>query len=196
MKRWNGPAAASAIAIIALSGCHLYFEQGDDDDDDTVVAPDAGRAFSDAQVIPTPDADLFAPDAEPCETVAQFLTRFGDCMSFTDWQGTGMCDVPSETTSLGNCASCHSDGTGNITLSTNCQDTFDATRLSPDILGLVTPSADDAGCFNGFASGSWLTYSDPGHPTYTLSAAGTQAINDFFGFTFSRYSDPDFVCAP
>jgi len=193
---WNPPSCLLTLSVaagFAVASCSLYI--GDDDDD--AVAADGGAAASDAGGPgPVIDGGGAVVDTGACTTTAQFLTDLAACMSFSDWQGTGMCDVPLQQTSAGVCADCHTDGTGGVLLSRSCRDTFDATRRQPYILGLVTPAADSRGCFRAFSAGSWL--GDPGvdHPSYAFSVARDKSINDFLGFAFSRYSDPDFACTP
>ncbi|RMH38968.1 MAG: hypothetical protein D6689_18030 [Deltaproteobacteria bacterium] len=179
---------AAALAA-GSTGCHFYF--GDDDDGDA----DAG--FVDWDAAPPPVVDAAAPDAPPCVTVDAFLERFGACMAFADWQAAGMCAVPSQPTPLGQCNSCHADGTGGVLLSERCEATFDATRTRPYVLGLVRPVDDGAGCFRGFSSGSWLATegSDRHSPTYTFSPERRQAIATFLDLAFAKYNDPAFDCS-
>jgi hypothetical protein len=194
-RRW-----ASALAVLALAstaGCHFYFSDEGDDDDDDVTFPDADpRPFPDADPN-RPDADPVTPDAGACETVNDFLARFGGCMSLTDWQSLGMCDVPLQTTMPGDtCASCHTDGTGMTFMSADCEDTFNANRFMPYILGLVQPVENGEGCFVAFQGGKWLATPPAGHPPFTFSDTNKTAIDNFFQFTFTRYADDTFSCPP
>ncbi len=192
LRRWT-----SALAVLALAstvGCHFYVSDDDDDDDD-VILPDA-RPVPDAR-FPSPDAPPGQPDAGACATVDDFLARFGGCMSLTDWQSLGMCDVPLQTTDDGDtCASCHTDGTGSTFMSADCEATYNSNRFQPYILGLVQPFADSEGCFNSFLGGKWLESPDLGHPTFTFSKENNAAIDNFYQFTFTRYSDDTFSCPP
>jgi len=193
LGRWARVLAVLALATTA--GCHFYFDEGDDDDDDDVVLPDA-RPIPDADPL-QPDAMPVQPDAGGCETVADFIGRFGGCMSLTDWQGLGMCDVPLQTTDGGDtCATCHTDGTAMTFMSADCEDTYNANRFQPYILGLVQPVANGEGCFVAFQGGKWLATPPVGHPTFTFSDTNKMAIENFFQFTFTRYADDTFSCPP
>jgi hypothetical protein len=188
MRRW-------VAALVLVTGCHFYVEDGDDD----TALPDASPGTPDASPF-LPDASPVTPDAaEACETLADFYARFGECMSFADWQAAGMCDVPNEPTSMGACSACHADGTGATYLSPDCNLTFAATRQMTYIRGLVVGVADAEGCFNGLApEGRWLDrQNDPMHtPVYSFAMSRVDSINNFFATTFARYADSTFDCSP
>ncbi len=183
---------ATVLALALASGCSLYFGDDDDSSGDDVPPPlpDASPSPIDASPVPTPDA------APGCQTVDEFLTRFGACMQMTDWESSGMCDVPNQATvGEGACTACHASGEDRAFLNADCAMTFTAHRGLPYIRGLVRALGDSNDCLTGFGNGALLMPNFGGpHPDFSFTEARVTAINDFVAATFARVNDPNVAC--
>jgi hypothetical protein len=135
-------------------------------------------------------------------TVAEALTRFGACMDRTVWDGTygqsNQTMVAYQNTTLGRCYACHSSGTAGSYLSAVSGDTFDNNRSSPDVLKLVSPTANPDGTYKDLIPANrWRDKgTDPGHPQFILTTSRLDALQGPNGFItqtltrFHNYTDP------
>lgn len=133
-------------------------------------------------------------------TVAEALSRFGNCMLRTDWDETYAqsedTQVAYQNTTEGRCYACHSTGTAGAFLSQSPGDTFEQSRMRPYVLKLVLPTANEDGSFNTLVNAYRHRDKggDQGHPSYQLTAAREQALNAFIERTLARFSDYSLAC--
>jgi mono/diheme cytochrome c family protein len=139
----------------------------------------------------TPPADAGPGQGTLPKTLTEAFARFGDCMSFEDWQTTGMSDLPQQTTSQGTCISCHSEGLSAAFLAADPALTFERTRTTPYLLKFVTGTVRSDGSFNDLVPAN--RYRDKSlettHPTYVLSEARETAMQSFFDLTYAKYKE-------
>jgi hypothetical protein len=137
-------------------------------------------------------------------TASEALTRFGACMSLTDWNNTyaqsNQTMVARQNTTQGPCLACHATGTGGAYLSGNSDDTFQENRTRPFVLKMVANAAPNPdGTFNPALLPSYRfrdkASGDGTHPNYVLSSERAQAIDQFVSLTMARYNDFTQSCA-
>ena len=188
-SRRSSAAWPALFALAVAQGCSLYTE------DDP--AADAGLDLTDASDTPVIDAaQIPTPDAEgPCETVPEFVARFGACMQFATWEAEGLGTIATLSTTGGTCESCHNSGAGNVYLVADSAVTIDMMRLPLYETAIIRVLGDDQGCFTGFGAGTLLNPSfEAAHPVVTFEAAITQGISDFFNATYARAINTNLVC--
>ncbi|MBK9259470.1 MAG: hypothetical protein IPM54_06490 [Polyangiaceae bacterium] len=136
-------------------------------------------------------------------TLYEALEQFGNCMTWEDWQATGMVNLPDQPTEFGACKTCHFAGMGGNYLSGDAQVTFDKNRLFPFVLKIAVGTVDEQGAFLDLVAArrhidkgieSQNCNQDPCHPIFTLSPAMEAAVDDFFMFTYARWKQG--TCSP
>lgn len=136
-------------------------------------------------------------------TLEEALAQFGNCMTWEDWQATGMVNLPDQPTEFGACKSCHFAGMGGNYLSNDGTMTFEKNRMFPFVLKIAVGTVDDQGAFLDLVAArrhidkgieSQNCNQDPCHPIFTLSPAMESAVDDFFMFTYSRWKQG--ACLP
>jgi hypothetical protein len=157
-----------------------------------------------AWLLKEADERGLAPEVDPEEppvgdftpkTVAEALTRFGNCMQRTDWDETygqnENTQVAYQNTTEGRCYSCHSTGTAGSFLSQSSGDTFDMNKQRPYLLKLVLPTANEDGSFRALVPAYRFRDKggDQGHPSYQLTAERSDALNAFVDRALARFSD-------
>ena len=118
------------------------------------------------------------------------LAQFGACMTYADYQSTGMNTLQDQDTvgQAGQCWSCHSTGLY-VYLSTDANANFARLQKSPWILKFADASVDATGNFldiiatNRFRDRGM----EAGHPQYILADARIQALSMFFTLTYNRW---------
>ncbi len=140
----------------------------------------------------------------PTMTLAQALTEFGNCMSYTDWTTTGMNHLAQqETGGSGSCTGCHNQGeAGNYLNLLDDPGTFTKNRSYPYIKRLVTGTVDMNGGFKDLAPSNReidkgaegaICVPGPGiicHPPYTLPPTGqgsAKSVTDFVNKTLTNW---------
>jgi cytochrome c553 len=124
-------------------------------------------------------------------TAMQALTRFGNCMTLTDFTNSNIADLANQNSTQGRCFSCHSTGTGGAYLGVNANDTYMAFKMMPYILKLASTTVNPDGSVRDIVASNRMR--DKGqeggqHPQYVLTAARQQAIEQFFRLTYQRWS--------
>lgn len=136
-------------------------------------------------------------------TLYEALEQFGNCMTWEDWQATGMVDLPDQPTNAGACKTCHFAGMGGNYLSGDPKITFNKNRLSPFILKIAVGTVDGEGAFSDLVAArrhidkgieSQNCNQEPCHPVFTLSSIMEAAVDDFFMFTYQRWQQG--ACGP
>lgn len=124
----------AALALLAGTACHLYFEEDDPDDSG-------------------PELDA-APDPS-CQTLDQANAALRGCLTFEEWEARGLCDIPTMRTQQGTCATCHASGGDGIQLNRDCQLTFTGMMaVNENFEDLATALLDEAtSCVIGYDVG-------------------------------------------
>ena len=145
---------------------------------------------------PTPPADL-----RP-RNLSEALTRFGACMDRQVWDATygasNNTQVARQNTDQGQCLACHSTGTAGSFLSASSGDTFDLSRLRPNVLKLVLSQANEDGSFKDLVPGRRFELKGGEgalHPSYLLTQERIDAINSFVDQTLVTFRDYTKACA-
>lgn len=131
----------------------------------------------------------------PPKTLDTALKEFGACMSYADWEATGMSKLPLAQVKGGEqCVACHSNGQNGTYLNADPKLTFENSRKFPYIMRLVTGTVDDTLQFadlvpsNRFIEkGGEPCIVEPCHPKYDLPEALVQAVTDFVGITLDKW---------
>ncbi len=152
----------------------------------TAVAAWLTKEAEERMITPPPPPP---PGGGTPTTLEAALTKFGKCMTITDWNSTGMNDLQNQNTTQGRCYACHATGTAGAYLSTNSDDNLTMIKTSPYILKLVTGTVNANGTFKDLVPAYRFRdkANDTGHPSYVLSAAREQALTDFFNLTYTHY---------
>jgi|GEM_PF-6276985 len=189
-----------AIAC-ATPACSWYFGPDDDESDATTAGTTGTTTDTDTTGDPgtTTDTDTDTtgePDPDDCLNVNAFLSRFGSCLSFTEWSEAGLCGVAVTSAGDGNCADCHSEGEQNVYLSLDCLDTFEAQRSLPFVLTIIDPFSDRDGCYVGLRVGGGrllMPEFEGEHPDFELpdgtSDALIRVVNNAVGRTLDETVD-------
>ncbi len=136
-------------------------------------------------------------------TLSEALTQFGNCMTFDDWQATGMVNLPDQTTEAGACKACHFAGMGGNYLSGDSTITFEKNQTFPFVLKIAVGTVDDQGAFLDLVAArrhidkgleSQNCNQEPCHPKFLLSAEMEAAVDNFFMFTYDRWKQG--ACTP
>jgi hypothetical protein len=152
-------------------------------------------------VVAQPDPGGPVQDYTP-RTVAEALDRFGSCMTRTDWDETygqnEETQAAYQNSTEGRCYACHATGTAGAFLSQSSGDTFDQSRIRPNVMKLVLPTANEDGSFRALVPAYRFRDKggDQGHPSYQLTAERDQAMGDFVNRTLLRFSDYTKPCPP
>lgn len=138
----------------------------------------------------TPPAD-FRP-----RSLAEALTRFGACMNRDVWDATygagNNTQVARQGTDQGQCMACHSTGTAGAFLSASSGDTFEMSRLRPNVLKLVLSQSNEDGSFKDLVPGRRfeLKGGEGGdHPSYLMTPERLAAIDSFVDQTLVSFRD-------
>lgn len=151
--------------------------------------------------------EYYAPEGEGGATgeitLFEALDQFGQCMTWDDWQNTGMVKLPDQPTTAGACKTCHFAGMGGNFLSADPTATFDKNRLFPFVLKIAVGTVDDNGAFLDLVAArrhidkgieSQNCDQEPCHPVFTLSPEMETAIDEFFLLSYNRWKQG--LCGP
>ncbi len=139
----------------------------------------------------------------PPITLFDALAQFGQCMTWEDWQNTGMVKLADQPTTLGACKTCHFAGMGGNYLSTDPVVTFDNNRLFPFVLKIAVGTVDENGAFMDLVAArrhidkgieSQNCDQEPCHPVFTLSSQMETAVDEFFLLSYNRWKQG--LCGP
>lgn len=126
----------------------------------------------------------------PTDQVQLQLAAFGNCMSQTDFDSTGMNDLQNQTTvgNAGSCYSCHSTGMY-VYLSTDSNANEQHLQRTPWLLKFAQASTNPDGTFLDIVPANRFRDrgSETGHPQYTLSDARLSALTNFFMLTYNKW---------
>lgn len=140
----------------------------------------------------TPDEGEGTPGVpEEPKTLVQALTKFAECMAFTDFEATNFQDIANQNTAEGACRNCHETGQGGAFLSTNDADFFTQQKLRPYILKFASGTVAETGAFSDLIPSERyeLKRNDNGHPNYLLADARVVSMEQFFELTYTRYRE-------
>jgi hypothetical protein len=130
------------------------------------------------------------PPPAPANQAAMELAKFGQCMTQTDYNSSGMNDLQNNGTNGngGPCTSCHQTG-AYVYLSVDPNQNFLRLQQSPYIMKFALPSVNPDGTFKDIvAADRFLNRGkEVGHVAYTLTTARQQALTTFFQDTYNRY---------
>lgn len=136
-------------------------------------------------------------------TLQEALAQFGNCMTWEDWQSTGMINLPNHGSEAGACKTCHFAGMAGNYLSGDAMMTFEKNRTFPYILKLAVGTVDDQGAFLDLVPSrrhvekgneSIACNVSPCHPLFMPSPAMQAAVDNFFTLTYDRWKQG--TCAP
>ncbi len=195
---------AIAIALVALSsaGCLGAAATGSGAGPSAGVGSNGSHTTGGMPSASSPSASLdmsqppgAAPVIQaapaPASTAAQELVKFGECMQLADWTSSGMGDVQNQTTagSAGECYSCHGTGMYNVALTKQGNENFDLLHTMPWLLKFAQATTAADGTFQDITPTERIRDrgSEAGHPTYTLTNARQQALDQFFQLTYTHY---------
>jgi hypothetical protein len=134
-------------------------------------------------VLPPP------PTAGNTQAQAELL-KFAKCMVQTDYTAAGMNDVQNQDTAgdAGMCWSCHSTGLY-VYLSSDATANFAAIQINPTLGKFVEATYNTDGSFKDIVQAYRIQNrgGTPGHPSYTLTATRSTALDTFFNSTYTKY---------
>lgn len=128
------------------------------------------------------------PGDEP-KTLVQALTKFSECMAFTDFDATNFQDLANQNTAEGQCNACHNAGTGGAFISSIDADFFTQQKNMPFILKFATGTVSESGAFADLIPSKRyeLKRDDNGHPNYILADVRVQSMVQYFDLTYTKY---------
>jgi hypothetical protein len=129
------------------------------------------------------------PTAGGTDKAAAELQKFGNCMTLTDFNSTGMNQLYNQNVNGGDtCSSCHTSG-AYVMLSADATGTFSHLKTMPYILKFAVAATNADGSFKDIiAANRFLDRGkEIGHPAFTLNAARATALTNFFNLSYTHY---------
>jgi hypothetical protein len=122
------------------------------------------------------------PPSEP-KTLVQALTKFSECMAYTDFEATNFQNLANQNTNEGQCLACHAYGLG------GAPEFFTGQKNMPYLLKFVSGTVNTNGSFDDLVAARRYEEKrgDGGHPNYLMAADRIESMNQFFDLTYNRY---------